>query len=241
MPRAVGRDSIRKDPGAARRGRASIRQCELDRRAGALARHLRLYRSDAGSVAARVGRFDRPATGQSFNRGDPGIDAHGRRSEPVGCANRASLRRSVSRSRLCRAIGSLLPISRSSEERPCYRVFSVVCRDMRKPASCARSRIVCCSCRRRSLDLVALTANVRDYDVLLQLIPAGRALCYPAEVTPTLDAVPAQGRITSVPANRWQKISSPVGCWHTRPSSGCGARTQRRKERADHDQPSDCG
>jgi len=56
----------------------------------------------------------------------------------------------------------------------------------------------------QKLGLLVLTANVSDYDILLQLIPAGRAAVLPSEVTCDVNGV-GSSRATTGPVTRlWQ-------------------------------------
>ena len=62
-------------------------------------------------------------------------------------------------------------------ERRCYRESYAASKDSTKTANCALSRTVLFLQAQR-LGLVVLTANVSDYDILLQLIPTGQVLFY---------------------------------------------------------------
>ena len=63
------------------------------------------------------------------------------------------------------------------EERRCYRGCFAASKATGKTANCARFDCVL-FLQARKLGLAVLTANVRDYDILLQLVPEGRALFY---------------------------------------------------------------
>jgi hypothetical protein len=55
----------------------------------------------------------------------------------------------------------------------CFRVFFAAFRDMPRTTACARSIL-----QALKNGLTVLTRDVRDYDLLLQLVPSGRALFY---------------------------------------------------------------
>ena len=55
---------------------------------------------------------------------------------------------------------------------------------MKKTASCARSQDCVLFLQAQKLGLVVLTANLSDYDILLQLIPTGRRALLSFEMTP---------------------------------------------------------
>ena len=117
---------------------------------------------------------DLAATGQPFNGRDSGVDAHGRRPPPIGCANRG---------RHCRD-----PQANQGHAGACAPdvevlgraalLSGILCRlqgyekdgELRALQDCALFL------QAQKLGLVVLTANVGD--ILLQLIPTGRALFY---------------------------------------------------------------
>jgi len=120
----------------------------------------------------------RPATGQSLDCSDPGADAHGRYPEPVRSANGGGCDRGI---------------GRQIKAMPPHRIFAPdamcsggrhCCRNSVPPPRVREGRQAACpsDCvvflQAQKLGLVVLTADVSDHDVLLQLIPAGRALFY---------------------------------------------------------------
>src|SRR5260370_21379486 len=91
---------------------------------------------------------------------------------------RVSLPRSASRSRPCRRIGSLRRMQKFSEK--AALLSGILCRlqGYEKDGKLRALQDCVLFLQAQKLGLVALTANVGDYDILLQLVPAGRALFY---------------------------------------------------------------
>ena len=178
MQRDVGRGSIRKGRWHGEAMTSFRSSMRVRWRAGAFARYMRLHRSDAGSLAARL---DDLVAQRQINHSTVAIQEL---MHTVGVLNPST----------ARTAAVIDEIGKQIKAMPPHRIFApdievlgraallsgILCRlqGYEKDGKLRALQDCVLFLQAQKLGLVVLTANVSDYDILLQLIPAGRALFY---------------------------------------------------------------